>query len=105
MFIDSSTVLKCTINEFDNISLEDYEGWNIEKFIKEEITNGSETIYISPPFETLVPANEYQFKLQASNIQSGKLAEFTDKEYIKNPLLIRDNRILFFDNQGIESKI
>ena len=105
MFIDSSTVLKCTINEFDNISLEDYEGWNIEKFIKEEITNGSETIYISPPFETLVPANEYQFKLQASNIQSGTLAEFTDKEYIKNPLLIRDNRILFFDNQGIESKI
>lgn len=104
-FNESYSLMTCTLNEFDNLTFEDYEDFNIEKFIMNISTNGDSSIYISPPIETWVAANEYQFRLQCSNVNSGTLAEFTDSSYIKNPLLIRDNKLLFYDNISRETKI
>ena len=104
-FLDSSTMLTCTLNEFTNLTIEDYEDWNIEKFINDELVIDGHTIYISPPFETPVAATEYQFRLQLDKVESGTLAEFTDKNYITNPILVRDNKIIFYNNIDQESKI
>lgn len=104
-FISSRSLMTCTLNEFDNLTFEDYEDFNIEKFVMNVSTNGDSSIYISPPIETWVAANEYQFRLQCNNLNNGTLAEFTDPDYIKNPLLVRDNKLLFYDNVSRETKI
>lgn len=104
-FINSSTMLTCTLNEFNNLTLEDYDDWNIEKFIKDISVINGHNVYVSPPFETLVAADEYQFRLQLDEPESGTLAEFTDKTSITNPILVRDNKILFYDNISQESKL
>lgn len=104
-FISSRSLLTCTLNEFNNLTFEDYQDYNIEKFIMNVSSNGDSSIYISPPIETWVAANEYQFRLQCSNLTNGTLAEFTDSSYIKNPILIKDNKLLFYDNISRETKI
>ena len=108
-FDNSKTELRCTLNEFTNLTLEDYSDWTIDKFVINEITKTQNeetaTIYVSPPFETLVPATEYQFRAQLNEAESGTLAEFTSQTDIStnhNTILIRDNKILFFNNKNIE---
>jgi len=37
-FDNSKTELRCTLNEFTNLTLEDYSDWTIDKFVINEIT-------------------------------------------------------------------
>lgn len=106
-FEQSESVVTCSLNEFDSITFENYEDFLIESFIREEWKPaGSGTpIYISAPLETLVVANEYQFKLTNNNSSSGTLAEFTHADYLTNPMLIQDNEIKFFDDSQNITKI
>lgn len=106
-FNNSESVITCSLNEFDSITFENYENFSIGTFIKEEWkpNNSDSVIYISAPLETLVTATEYQFKLTNNNSSSGSLAEFTDKNYITNPLLVQDNKLLFFDDTQNTTKI
>ena len=106
-FEQSESTVTCSLNEFDSVTFQNYEDFLIESFIKEEWKpTGSDTpIYISAPLETLVVANEYQFKLTNNNSSSGTLAEFTDINYITNPMLIQDNEITFFDDTQNITKI
>ena len=106
-FEQSESVVTCSLNEFDSITFENYEDFLIESFIREKWKPaGSGTpIYISAPLETLVVANEYQFKLTNNNSSSGTLAEFTHADYLTNPMLIQDNEIKFFDDSQNITKI
>lgn len=97
-FIDSSAQLVCSLNEFDSLSFEDYVDYSIDRFIKYETNINGKHIYVSNPIETLVTADEYQFSVYNNEVESGTLVEFTDTSYIKNPMLIQDNEILFFDD-------
>lgn len=107
LFRDSSAILKCSLNEFDSLTIGDYDDFEIEDFITDTVTNNklNTTIFVSSPLETLVPVQEYQFVLTNKDVSSGSLAEFTDSNYIKNPMLIQDNEILFFDDTQNFTKI
>lgn len=109
LFRDSSAMLKCSLNEFDSLTISDYEDFEIEDFITDTVINtnidSSYIIYVSSPLETLVPVQEYQFVLTNNDVSSGTLAEFTDSSYIQNPILIQDNEILFYDDTQNFSKI
>lgn len=107
LFRDSSAMLKCSLNEFDSLTIGDYDDFEIADFITDTVTNNklNTTIYVSAPLETLVPVQEYQFVLTNKDVSSGTLAEFTDSSYIQNPILIQDNEILFYDDTQNFSKI
>lgn len=107
LFKDSTAVLRCSLNEFDSLTIGDYDDFEIEDFIIDtSIPNDKVgTVYISAPLETLVTVNEYQFQLTNKNVSSGTLAEFTDISYINNPILIQDNEILFYDDTKNFTKI
>ncbi len=107
LFRDSSAMLKCSLNEFDSLTIGDYDDFEIEDFIINEVYNETlnSSIYVSAPLETLVPVQEYQFVLTNKDVSSGTLAEFTDSSYIQNPILIQDNEILFYDDTQNFSKI
>ena len=62
-------------------------------------------IYISAPLSALVVANEYQYILENHDIVQGSLAEFTDSEYIDNPLIIEENTLTFFNDSKNITKI
>ena len=107
LFRDSSAMLKCSLNEFDSVTIGDYDDFEIEDFITDIVYNNTlnSSIYVSAPLETLVPVQEYQFVLTNKDVSSGTLAEFTDTSYIKNPILIQDNEILFYDDTQNFTKI
>lgn len=107
LFRDSSAVLRCSLNEFDSLTIDDYDDFEIEDFIIDTSKPNDKvgTVYISAPLETLVTVNEYQFQLTNKDVSSGTLAEFTDSEYINNPILIQDNEILFYDDTKNFTKI
>ena len=107
LFRNSTAILRCSLNEFDSLTIGDYDDFEIEDFIIDTSTPNDKvgTVYISAPLETLVTVNEYQFQLTNKNVSSGTLAEFTDKSYINNPILIQDNEILFYDDTKNFTKI
>lgn len=107
LFRDSSAILRCSLNEFDSLTIGDYDDFEIEDFIIDTSKPNDKvgTVYISAPLETLVTVNEYQFQLTNKNVSSGTLAEFTDSKYINNPILIQDNEILFYDDTKNFTKI
>ena len=107
LFRNSTAILRCSLNEFDSLTIGDYDDFEIEDFIIDTSTPNDNvgTVYISAPLETLVTVNEYQFQLTNKNVSSGTLAEFTDKSYINNPILIQDNEILFYDDTKNFTKI
>ena len=107
LFRNSTAILRCSLNEFDSLTIGDYDDFEIEDFIIDTSTPNDKvgTVYISAPLETLVTVNEYQFKLTNKNVSSGTLAEFTDTSYINNPILIQDNEILFYDDTKNFTKI
>lgn len=107
LFRDSSAVLRCSLNEFDSLTIGDYDDFEIEDFIIDtsKPNNNIGTVYISAPLETLVTVNEYQFQLTNRDVSSGTLVEFTDTSYINNPILIQDNEILFYDDTKNFTKI
>jgi hypothetical protein len=90
LFRNSTAILRCSLNEFDSLTIGDYDDFEIEDFIIDTSTPNDKvgTVYISAPLETLVTVNEYQFQLTNKNVSSGTLAEFTDTSYINNPILI-----------------
>ena len=110
-FVNSSTILTCTLNEFNCLTLETYEDVPIESFINTTITHNNtisgikNNIYISAPLSALVVANEYQYILENHDIVQGSLAEFTDSEYIDNPLIIEENTLTFFNESKNITKI
>lgn len=104
-FINSSANITCSLNEFDSLTFSDYEDIAISEFIKDTSIINNKTVYISAPLETMVVANEYQFQLINNDVTTGSLAEFTDKNYITNPILIDDNEIIFYDDTQNISKI
>ena len=105
-FVNSSTILTCTLNEFNCLTIQDYEDIPIDSFVNTTLTNNDNTsIYISSPLSALVVANEYQFLLENNEATFGSLAEFTDNEYIDNPILIEDNKIIFYNDKKNISKI
>jgi len=57
LFRDSSAMLKCSLNEFDSLTIGDYDDFEIEDFIINEVYNETlnSSIYVSAPLETLVP--------------------------------------------------
>ena len=107
LFRNSTAILRCSLNEFDSLTIGDYDDFEIEDFIIDTSTPNDNvgTVYISAPLETLVTVNEYQFQLTNKNVSSGTLAEFTDTSYINNPILIQDNEILFYDDTKNFTKI
>ena len=107
LFRNSTAILRCSLNEFDSLTIGDYDDFEIEDFIIDTSTPNDKvgTVYISAPLETLVTVNEYQFQLTNKNVSSGTLAEFTDTSYINNPILIQDNEILFYDDTKNFTKI
>lgn len=107
LFRNSTAILRCSLNEFDSLTISDYDDFEIEDFIIDTSTPNDKvgTVYISAPLETLVTVNEYQFQLTNKNVSSGTLAEFTDISYINNPILIQDNEILFYDDTKNFTKI
>lgn len=107
LFRNSTAILRCSLNEFDSLTIGDYDDFEIEDFIIDTSKPNDKvgTVYISAPLETLVTVNEYQFQLTNKNVSSGTLAEFTDTSYINNPILIQDNEILFYDDTKNFTKI
>lgn len=107
LFRNSTAILRCSLNEFDSLTIGDYDDFEIEDFIIDTSTPNDKvgTVYISAPLETLVTVNEYQFQLTNKNVSSGTLVEFTDTSYINNPILIQDNEILFYDDTKNFTKI
>ena len=107
LFRNSTAILRCSLNEFDSLTIGDYDDFEIDDFIIDTSTPNDKvgTVYISAPLETLVTVNEYQFQLTNKNVSSGTLAEFTDTSYINNPILIQDNEILFYDDTKNFTKI
>lgn len=107
LFRNSTAILRCSLNEFDSLTIGDYDDFEIEDFIIDTSTPNDNvgTVYISAPLETLVTVNEYQFQLTNKDVSSGTLAEFTDSNYINNPILIQDNEILFYDDTKNFTKI
>ena len=107
LFRNSTAILRCSLNEFDSLTISDYDDFEIEDFIIDTSTPNDKvgTVYISAPLETLVTVNEYQFQLTNKNVSSGTLVEFTDTSYINNPILIQDNEILFYDDTKNFTKI
>lgn len=107
LFRNSTAILRCSLNEFDSLTIGDYDDFEIEDFIIDTSTPNDNvgTVYISAPLETLVTVNEYQFQLTNKNVSSGTLAEFTDTSYINNPILIQDNEFYFMMIQRISQKL
>lgn len=101
-FQDSSTVVECSLNEFTNVTVEDYADYPIDTFIKEtmEVTTGQDkkTVYISAPMGAMTVADEYQFTLHLNNADSGSLYEFSGKS--DNTVIISDGEIKLWNNFG-----
>ena len=109
-FQDSSAILTCSLNEFTSLTFGDYEDIPIENFVKYTIpaskyTNLDTDIYVSAPIGALVLAEEYQFEVNTTDGTTGSLEEFTDKDYIDNPILIQDNKLVFYNESKNISKI
>lgn len=98
-FIDSSAIVSCSLNEFTNITFNDYADFPIDTFIKEEIQLGNQTVYVSAPLGALTVADEYSFDLHLDNTY-GSLYEFTEKKdtpTAENTLIVHDSEITFYE--------
>ena len=115
-FKNSSINLTCSLNEFRSVTFEDYADYPIERFIKysynRNVAIGSSeenvTVYVSAPLNALTVADEYQFEVNTGRVDCGSLYEFTDKESdnaTKNPIVIQDCEIKFWDDSKTISKI
>lgn len=110
-FQNSNATITCSLNEFNSVTIEDYEDFSIESFINGQYQryNGStpigEPIEVSAPFERPVVATEYQFEVINNDVKSGSLAEFDGTKLENNPILIDDNEILFYNNNINTSEI
>ena len=107
-FLDSSTILTCSLNEFGCVTLEEYKDYMFENFVhsSENVTvNGNTvTIYDSPPIGAWTVADEFKYKLEL-NAESGTLYEFASIDSSTNPIYVADGEITFFDQTRIDSSI
>lgn len=108
-FLDSSINIVCSLNEFRSVTFEDYEDYPIERFVTRQIDvslgAGSQTVFVSPPFNALTVADEYQFTLRLEDASCGSLYEFADASCLDNPIVVRDGEIVFFDDKASVSTI
>ena len=104
-FVDSSAIVTCTLNEYNTLTFEDYKDIPIENFIRKTLETNGKTIYISNPIGALILADEYEFILENKDTSTCSLVEFTDSSYIDNPILIQDNKLLFFNDYKNITKI
>lgn len=108
-FKNSSSNITCSLNEYNSVSFETYYDIPIKDFIRDtyEATIGgvSETVYVSNPIGCMILADELQYELHNDNSSCGSLSEFTDKDYIHNPIIVDNNNIVFYDTNSVTSKI
>lgn len=108
-FKNSSSNITCSLNEYNSVSFETYYNIPISEFIKDtyDTTIGdiTETVYVSNPIGCMILADELQYELHNNNSSCGSLVEFTDKDYIHNPIVIDNNNIVFYNTNSITSKI
>lgn len=99
-FLDSSTIIGCSLNEFTNVTFDDYKDYPIDTFIKEtfdvKVNDKKETVYVSAPLGALTVADEYKFELKLENPECGSLYEFTDSP--DNAIMVTDNEIKFWNS-------
>lgn len=133
VMIDSSANLTCSVYEFDNMKVSDYNKISFRDFIyelgvlapdkktgeiKATFTNNASDIAkyvpnkhvidsvipISHPFRAPLLFNELSYNLEVES-SCGSLYEYTTEDTSNNPILIRDNKIEFYDSKFVESKI
>lgn len=134
-FMDSSTILQCSLNEFAHpvysqneidkmdesdprqlkkycsVTFEDYKDMSIEQFIRYDsshnvnVAGENVTIYESAPLGALTVADEYQFTLDLNNASTGSLYEFASVDSSVNPIVINEGEILFWDDSFRISEI
>ena len=107
-FIDSSTILTCSLNEFSCVTFEDYKDYKIENFIhgSENVNVGGKTVtvYDSAPLGAWTVADEFKYRLDL-NADSGTLYEFAANDSSLNPIYVADGEITFFDQTKCDSSI
>lgn len=131
---DSSANVKCSVYEFDNMKFSDFINIPIRDFIYElgiigvnqetgkidaSFTNDREMIETYHPstnhvINSVIPIshtlecpllfNELSYNLETES-SCGTLVEYADEAYVNNPILIRDNKIEFYNQANIESWI
>ena len=110
-FCDSSTIIQCSLNEFDSVTFEDYADFPIEQFIKygqsKTVTVGDKRVevYDSAPLGAMTIADEYEFTLNLNNTESGSLYEFAANDSSMNPIVVHDGEIKFWDDKYTTSNI
>ena len=110
-FCDSSTIIQCSLNEFDSVTFEDYADFPIDQFIKynhtKTVTAGGKqiTLYESAPIGAMTIADEYDFTLHLDNVESGSLYEFAATDSSVNPIVVHDGEIKLWDDEFTTSKI
>ena len=110
-FCDSSTIIQCSLNEFDAVTFEDYADFPIEQFIKyghsKTVTVGGKQVevYESAPLGAMTIADEYEFILNLNNAESGSLYEFSANDSSVNPIIVNDGEIKFWDDKYTTSNI
>lgn len=131
--VDSSANLTCSVYEFDNMKVSDYDKVTFKDFIyelcilgvdrntgeiKATFTNNADDIAmyvpnkhvidsiipISHPFKAPLLFNELSYNLETES-SCGTLYEYTAEDTSNNPILIHDNKIEFYDAKYVESKI
>ena len=107
-FLDSSTILTCSLNEFGCVTFEDYKDFMIENFIRgsENVNVGGKTVtvYDSAPLGAWTVADEFKYRLEL-NADSGTLYEFAATGSLENPIYVADGEIMFFDQTKSDSSI
>lgn len=115
VFTNSSINIQCSLNEFRSATFDDYADYPIERFIKWNYDSDGEPgplnvrttidgslqdvpVYVSAPINALTVADEYQYALRLEDASSGSLYEFTDRDYLNNPIVIEDGEIKFMDD-------
>ena len=122
VFTDSSINIQCSLNEFRSVTFMDYADYPIDRFIRWNYGGMDENsplkvhttidgsivdvpIYVSAPLNALTVADEYQYSLRLENPSSGSLYEFTDEDYLDNPIVIQNGEIKFMDDSKRTSRI
>ena len=106
-FIDSSAQITCTLNEYNTLTFEDYNEIPIQNFVRKivDIPNLDTSVYVSNPIGALILTDELEYVLENKDTSIFSLIEFTDTSFINNPMLIQDNKILFYDDTKNITKI